>query len=131
MLKKSLLLAVLMVGAASVGVLAAQHLRSGESVSKMAPEMQFIHHACSTSGHGQSTNSHVPDALAKVLELTAAQQTEIDRLAADACAQMAKIHASIHSVLTPEQQAKLKELHGGDHGAEGIHAIMKRLHGGK
>ena len=131
MLKKSLLLSALMIGAASVGVLAAQHLRGGDSLSKMPPEMQFLHHACSTGGHGPSTSSHVPDAFAKALELTSAQQTEIDRLAAEACAQMARTHASIHNVLTPEQQAKVKELHGGDHGADGIHAIMKKRHGGK
>ena len=132
MLKKSLLLAAVMIGGASVGVIGAQHFQStADPMANLPPEVQFMHHACAPGAEGQSLTSHIPEPLAKELALTSTQQTEIDRLATEACSQMVRAHESILNLLTPEQRAKVKELHGGDHGPEGIHAKMRRLlHGG-
>src|SRR5262245_9605084 len=130
MLKKSMLFVVAMVGAASVGVVAAQHFQGSHATTTTDPAIQFLHHACTATTGGATRQPHVPDDLAKALELTAAQQAEIDRIATDACAQLTRIHESMLNVLTPEQRAKVNAMHGGEHGADGMHEIMKKLHGG-
>ena len=63
--------------------------------------------------HQAAATNHVPEALATALGLTKEQTKKIDQLASEACAAMMKYHEQILAVLTPEQQAKMKELHGG------------------
>ena len=44
---------------------------------------------------------------------------------------MTRIHEQMLSVLTPEQRAKVIEMHGQDHESSGLHDMMKKLHGGQ
>ena len=67
--------------------------------------------------------------MAEELGLTAEQRATVERVTTEACAAIARYHEQILDVLTPEQREKLKELHGHDDG--GIHAILKKLHGGR
>ena len=96
-----------------------------------APALAGHHEGCA-AGDATSTadKSHVPAHLAQALELTTAQVAEIDRMSAEICQAMAKAHDAMMKVLTPEQRARIAELHGGDHSATGLHAFMKKLHGG-
>ena len=90
-----------------------------------------LHDGCGT-GHTASTNdkSHVPAQIAQTLELTSAQLAEIERMSAELCQAITKAHEGMMNVLTPQQRAKIAELHGGGHEAGGLHALMRRLHGG-
>ena len=41
----------------------------------------------------------------------------------------ARAHAGIMNVLTPEQRAKVHELHKGGHSDSTTHEVMRKLHG--
>jgi Spy/CpxP family protein refolding chaperone len=88
---------------------------------------QMLHASCTASGENQTP--HVPAHFAQLLELTPAQSAEIDRLAVEACAAMSRIHEGMMDVLTPEQRAKVAELHkgGGHHTVVG--EWLRKLHG--
>lgn len=81
------------------------------------------------------TQQHAPTAvsaspvtdLAAELKLTERQAAEIDRIASEACAAMAKYHEQILAMLTPEQRVKMQELHGGDDSPLAI--FFRKLHG--
>ena len=90
------------------------------------------HHAAAMQQHGAAAApaSHAT-ALAAALKLTDKQSAEIDRLTTEACAAMAKYHEQILAVLTPEQRAKMMELHGGGHADSPLAQFFRKLHGGK
>ncbi|MGH7948712.1 MAG: hypothetical protein ACREQF_05785, partial [Candidatus Binataceae bacterium] len=93
--------------------------------------LEILHSLCAdSSAAAGATNAHVPEHFAKVLDLSSAQLSDIERIAADACAVMRRTHESILQVLTPEQRTRVRELHGGGHEAGGMHAFFKKLHGG-
>ena len=50
-------------------------------------------------------------------------------MAGEACTAMARIHEQMMNVLTPEQRAKLHELHKNGHGDSAIVEFFKKLHG--
>ena len=106
-----------------LAVLGAQHLTQDHR----APGAQMYQHACADSSNGQS-GSHVPDHLAKILDLSAAQITELDTKAAEACRVMTRMHAEMLQVLTPDQRARMEELHR-SHGSSGVAEWLKKLHG--
>ena len=83
-------------------------------------------HASTSSSDAASDHASF---LAAKLDLTAEQRATVERVSNEACAAMAKYHQQILDVLTPEQQAKLKELH--DSAPSGLHAWVRRLHGGR
>jgi len=100
------------------------------AISQHAPAVHSGQHA--SSSHAAMTQvcdspQHL-SMMADKLELTTEQRTTVERVVTEACAAMAKYHEQIHAALTPEQREKLKALHAHDEG--GLHAIMKKLHGG-
>jgi hypothetical protein len=118
--------------ASGLAVYAAQHQTT--SVHTAPPMFAAFHESCgSGQGHAATTTekSHVPTHLAQALELTAAQLADIDRMSAELCQAITKAHKGMMNVLTPQQRTKIAELHGGDHPAGGLHALLRRLHGGK
>lgn len=95
----------------SIAVIAAQH---GAPAVRHQP-LQMLHSLCADSAAaGEAPKPHVPEHFAKLLDLSTAQVADIERIAADACAVMRRTHENILQVLTPEQRAKVRELHGGD-----------------
>jgi Spy/CpxP family protein refolding chaperone len=118
----------LLVTAAGAVTISAQHTPRDHNAA-LDPSHMMALHACAPA-QGQSAGDAVANhisALATKLELTPDQRANVTRLATDACASMAKYHEEILSTLTPEQRAKLKDLHHSDDG--GIHALFKKLHG--
>ena len=81
------------------------------------------HHAAAPSSHGG-------DVIA-ALKLNQHQAAEIHRLATEACAAMSKYHELILAVLTPEQRAKMNEMHAQGHADSPLAAFFQRLHGGR
>ena len=122
--------------ASGLMVYAAQHERGTQHQSATAHTglsmFAAMHDGCGT-GHGANTTerSHVPAHLAQALELTSAQLADIERMSAELCQAINKAHEGMLNVLTPQQRAKIAELHGGGHEAGGLHALLRRLHGGK
>ena len=114
-----------------------QHQASphGQRTSHDAVPMHAaLHGEClaTDAAAGETRKSHVPDHFAQALGLTSAQQADIDRLGSELCQTINKVHQAMMNVLTPEQRAKIAELHGGGHDAAGLHALMMKLHkGGK
>jgi len=96
--------------AGSIAVITAQH----HPPAGHHP-LQLLHSMCTdaTAATGQVPNAHVPEHFAKMLDLSASQLSDIERIAGEACAVMRRTHENILQVLTPEQRAKVKELHGG------------------
>jgi len=46
-----------------------------------------------------------------MLKLTTQQASDLERIGSEACAAMAKYHEQLLAVLSPEQRAKLQEVH--------------------
>ncbi len=119
--------------AASIAVIAAQHREGAGATPNSAahPAFQFLHSACAShgAGHGQDARAHVPPDFAKALDLTSTQLSEIERMATEACAAMTRIHEQMMNVLTPEQRAKVHELHKSGHGGGAFLELLKKLHG--
>jgi Spy/CpxP family protein refolding chaperone len=89
------------------------------------------HAAAATQHHAATAAASSPvETLAAELKLTAQQAAEIDRLATEACAAMAKYHEQVLAVLTPEQRAKMQALHGGTDAESPLAAFFRKLHGG-
>src|SRR5688500_7940856 len=113
-------------------VFAAQHERAAQhqSASTHTGLSMFaaLHDGCGT-GHTASTTdkSHVPAHLAQALELTSTQLADIERMTTELCQAITKAHAEMLSVLTPQQRARIAELHGGGHEAGGLHAFLKKV----
>ena len=112
----------------SIALIAAQHRDATTTAHR---PVQFLHSLCAeaSAAGGQTAKAHVPEHFAKMLDLSSAQLADIERIAAEACAVMMRTHEGILQVLTPEQRAKVRELHGDDH-ADGLVGLFKRLHGG-
>jgi Spy/CpxP family protein refolding chaperone len=114
--------AALLAAAASVAVINAQHT---------PPVHHATHQVCAphAPASGETAASDHASLLAAKLELTSEQRATVERVSSEACAAMAKYHQQILDVLTPEQQAKLRELH--EDGQSDLHAWFKKLHGGR
>jgi hypothetical protein len=123
---------IVTIGAGSV---VATQLHTGPSSTHQPPvhHLQLLHASCadSASTTGQAAASHVPEHLAKALELSPAQLTQIEQMSTEACQQIRRIHEGMMAVLTPEQRAKVEALHKGGDTIGGIHEWFKKLHGGK
>lgn len=116
--------------ASGIAAVAAQHVERPTAHHQMAM-LAGLHSGCAVAdGAGNTSTSHVPAHVAQMLELTAVQMSEIDRMAAELCQAANRTHEAIHNVLTPDQRAKVAKLHGEEQGASGLHALMKKLHGG-
>jgi hypothetical protein len=111
----------------------AQHqaLQHGQRTSHDAvPDHAAMHSECLAGDATTAGKSHVPEHFAQALGLTAAQQTDIDRLSSELCQAINKAHTAMLNVLTPEQREKIAKLHGGSgHTAADIHALMMQVHG--
>ncbi|HET9370356.1 MAG TPA: hypothetical protein VFO19_08910 [Vicinamibacterales bacterium] len=112
-------------------VVAAQHQADPHQRPAGGHEFQALHSMCAAGGAAEGQTSHVPAHLAEKLQLTADQSAQIDKIAAEACSVIERVHTQIRDVLTPEQRARLAELHGGGTGHGAIGDFFKRLHGGK
>lgn len=113
----------------SAAVMAEQHFsRMGAAGQSANHPAAFMRDMCGDNT-GDPTKPHLPADVAKMLELTSAQEADINRLGAEACATMTRLHDQMASVLTPEQLSKLHELHGGGHQLSGLHAWLYKLHG--
>ena len=138
MTKASLILgtvAVTLVG--GIAVFAAQHTARPAQHPQVATHAGMsafagLHDGCPTAGSETSSpgKPHVPEHFAQMLELTSTQLADIDRLSAELCQAITKAHESMMNVLTSQQREKIARLHGGDREPSGIHALMKKLHGG-
>ena len=118
---------------ATIGVMAAQQAGQGATpAAAQAPMFQMIHAGCPAGQQDaqQPAVSHVPKHLATVLELSEVQVSEMDAIAAEACAAMEQFHGRMRTVLTPEQLEKAQALHGGGHSPGGVGAWFRKLHGG-
>jgi hypothetical protein len=117
--------------ASGAAVFAAQHVKPAAPPSHAAM-FAGLHSGCDSGNPAAGTPAtHVPAHFTQALELTPAQTTDINRLAAEACEVMKRTHEAIHNVLTPEQRAKVASIHGDGHGMAGIHSFFRKLHGGK
>ncbi len=117
--------AVLVTG--SLAVIYAQHAAPAATHQPL----QMLHSLCGEPGAaGEAPRPHVPEHFVKMLDLSSTQLGDIERIAGEACAVMRRTHENILQVLTPEQRAKVRELHGGEHEVGGLHAFFKKLHGG-
>src|SRR5688572_30023473 len=100
--------------ATSVGVITAQHgqrthaPQTHEARTHQATAHQTPHDMCGSHAGGAGHHEEI----AATLGLTPEQTATIERLSTEACAAMAKYHEQIQAVLTPEQRAKMQELHG-------------------
>jgi len=104
---------------------------SAAALSQHAPAVHSGQHASSPHAammHACDSPEHI-SMMAEKLDLTTEQRATVERVATEACAAMAKYHEQILAALTPEQREKLKAVHAHDEG--GLHAIMKKLHGGR
>jgi len=111
-------------------VMAEQHFSTaGAGGQSSSPDTMFVHAMCD-DGAGGAAKPHLPADLAKTLELTSAQQADVDRLASEACATMTRIHEEMASVLTPEQLEKLHAMHAGGNHLSALHQWIYKLHGG-
>jgi len=143
MRKALFLLGLATIAGMSIIVISAQPQDANPSAAIASdPNAMFVHAFCAQD-HARTTEErthHMPAEIAAALELTDAQQTELDRKAVEACATIARVHEDMLAVLTPEQRTKMEEMHG-VHGAihssghEGLHAAIvswiKQLHGAK
>jgi Spy/CpxP family protein refolding chaperone len=133
--------------AGSVAVVIAQHPTAHQPAqhsSRPSHAVCGMHHATASDAtqqhssrlhagsqhHAAAPSSHGGDVIA-ALKLNQHQAAEIDRLATEACAAMSKYHEQIVAVLTPEQRAKMNEMHAQGHADSPLAAFFKRLHGGK
>jgi hypothetical protein len=107
---KQFAMAVLAVAVAGAAVLGANGGFDRGASSKLQSPAHLLHASCAEPG-GADQMQHVPERFAKALALTAAQSAEIDRLAVEACAAMARIHEGLLGVLTAEQRQKLANVH--------------------
>jgi hypothetical protein len=145
MRKALFVLGLATIAAMSIIVINAQQQDAVQSAAATAsdPDTMFIHAFCAHDMSGATAHTsahHVPAEIAAALELTDAQQAELDRKAVDACAAIARMHEDMLTVLTPEQRAKMIEMHathgaGNAAGHEGLHAAImswiKQLHGAR
>ncbi len=122
--------------ASGLALYAAQHQTS--SVHTAPSMLATLHDGCAAGQRhtaGATEQAHapaqVPAHLAQALELTPSQLADIERMSAELCQAIIKAHERMLNVLTPQQRARIAELHGGDHKADGLHALLRRLHGGK
>jgi Spy/CpxP family protein refolding chaperone len=127
-MKKALYVLAAAVIVASTMVVAAQH---GNTDSALPSEMKFMHDACGPGDARGQTPSHIPDHLSQALELTPAQSSEIDRLAAEGCATIIRTHQQILDLLTPEQRATIAQMHSDGSAHAYLMELFKKLHGGK
>ena len=116
--------AALGLAAASVVVISAQHHGDGQKAHAVTSH-QMMSHCGSDEEATRAHHAH----FAAALGLTTDQTATIERVATEACAAMARYHEQILAVLTPEQRAKLQELHGARDGGGQPAAAVKR-HGG-
>ena len=65
-----------------------------------------------SANRAQTSAEHTAH-LASALALTAEQSVAVERATNEFCTAMKKFHDQIHELLTPEQRAKLMELHRG------------------
>lgn len=115
--------AILITG--SMAVIAAQHVTPA---ARHQP-LQMLHSLCTDpAAAGETAKAHVSEHFSKMLDLSSAQLADIERIATEACAVMRRTHESILRVLTPEQRAKIREHHGGDHD-DVVAEFFKKLHG--
>jgi Spy/CpxP family protein refolding chaperone len=117
---------------ASAAVINGQHAPMAHAEQQSTLRHAMMLHMCEAPGSAGEPNQHFAR-MADKLALTAEQRARVERVATEACAAMAKYHQQIHDVLTPEQREKLEALHGhgGGHDESVLHAIMKKLHGGR
>ena len=89
-----------------------QRTHAGQTTHRMSLEQ-----LCPSSAvaEGVQPSAQHTAHLAAVLGLTAEQSVAVERATNEFCAAMKKFHEQVHEVLTPEQRAKLKALHGDDH----------------
>ena len=132
MRKTLFVVSTVVIAAASLVVLAAQHVRPAASAgSPVNPFFHFLHETCAdpNATDVDAAKARVPEHFAKMLELTSAQVSELDKMATDTCQALARAHVGMMNVLTPEQRAKVHELHKGGHSDSTIHELMRKLHG--
>ena len=115
--------------ATSAAVISGQHAPAAHAEQHASPSHATVLKLCQPTG--EQADRHL-SMMAEHLALTSEQRASVERLTTEACAAMAKYHEQILAVLTAEQRAQLKYLHG--HGAaddneSALHTLMKKLHG--
>jgi Spy/CpxP family protein refolding chaperone len=120
-------LAAAVVAASTIVVVAAH----GSSNAGVPAELKLMHDGCTQTGPDGQTQSHIPADLAQKLELTSQQSADIDRLAAEGCATILRTHQQILDLLTPEQRAKIQQMHSDGSAHAYLYEMFKKLHGGK
>jgi hypothetical protein len=134
-MKKTLLVAIpVLLLTFGLGVIAAQRPGSAPDLASVPAAFQFRHACHQDDADKTLAQSHVPEHMAKTLELTGTQLAEVNRISEEACAAIAQSHERMMNVLTAEQQAKVRELHGSGHANsihESLHELMRKLHGSK
>jgi Spy/CpxP family protein refolding chaperone len=123
-------LAILVAAASVVAVTA--HAYGIQSPAAAAPvEHRVISRMCEgVSGAAGTSDSDHHAQMAAALGLSPDQRANIDRIAGEACAAMAKYHDEILAQLTPEQRSSLHKLHPDSRDLSFIHRLMRKLHGG-
>ena len=113
-------LGAILIGLAAVVGVSAQHRPAAPAthVAGTAHQIPF-QHLCTqgADASAEASRKHAA-AFASALNLTAEQLVVVERAVAEACSVMAKLHEEVAAVLTPEQRAKLQEMHkthGGGH----------------
>jgi hypothetical protein len=134
-MKKTLLVAIpVLLLTFGLGAIAAQRPGAAEEPASVPAAFQFMHACNQHHADTAAAQGHVPESMAKALGLSSAQLAEVNRISGEACAAIVQSHERMMNVLTPEQQAKVRELHGSDHAGsvhDSLHELMRKLHGGK
>lgn len=108
-------LGAILIGLAAVVGVSAQHRQAAPAthVASNAHQIPF-QHLCGTQGTDASAEAFRKHAaaFASALNLTPEQLVVVERAVAEACSVMAKLHEEVAAVLTPEQRAKLHQMHG-------------------
>jgi hypothetical protein len=114
-------LGAILIGVAAVVGVSAQHRQPTQAIHVTGNAHQIpFQHLCGTQGADASAEALRKHAAAfgSALNLTPDQLVVVERAVTEACGVMTKLHEEVLAVLTPEQRAKLQEMHkthGGGH----------------
>lgn len=121
------LAAAVVLGSTMVVIAAQQPAQATDST-----QLPFTHGGCAATTEDGKPQPHVPPNIAQALALTPEQNTEVERLITEGCTAMMRTHHQILNLLTPEQRAKMDELHSGG-SLQTYHQMLmdffKKLHG--
>ena len=113
MATRFLTVGVIALSFAAAAVVGAQHSPTHARPAATDGHQIPFHHLCgATTAPGENRAATHSAQLKAALSLSDAQAATVDRVTTEACEALKKFHEEIIAVLTPEQRARLHDLHG-------------------